>query len=149
SERPWQFVKSRPRSLEGPTAHAVLLALNPSILLGSDIGLSLRSRLRWLLADQPPLYRHGLLEIPLYTPLDCDLLGLPDPASPSSSRLLQFAEFALRTCLSRGAPLTLLTFHDWIISTGNRTALLDALLSFISDSSLESTTVGHCWPKLT
>ena len=43
-------------------------------------GESPMERLHWLLGQRGPFCRDGLVEVPLYAPLDCDLLGIADPA---------------------------------------------------------------------
>lgn len=43
----------------------------------------------------------------------------------------------------------MLTFHDWIIATGNRLQLLDTALSLIEHRGLETTTVAGAWRELT
>src|SRR6202046_4249409 len=45
----------------------------------------------WLLGGRPPFERAGLLEVPLYAPLDCDLLGLPRPQDDTPPDLLGYA----------------------------------------------------------
>ena len=62
-------------------AHNRLLLgpLNAGLLVKENFHGSLACRLRWLLGQQPPFVRDGLVEIPVYSPLDCDLLGLPRP----------------------------------------------------------------------
>jgi Polysaccharide deacetylase len=145
SERPWHFVRSRPRLLEGIAAQATLLALNPSVFRRGRVSPSISAASRWLWAGCPPFYRGQLLEIPLYSPMDCDLVGLPAPSCPTPQALLDFARFALQSCLSRSSPLTMLTFHDWIISGANRIQLLDAVLSFMVEAGVRSTSVEEAW----
>jgi hypothetical protein len=93
----------------------------------------------------PPFYRDGLLEIPLYSPMDCDLLGIPRPSTPTPGSLVDFARFALELSLARSGPLTMLTFHDWIVSGANRLQLLDAALSFMTNAGVRDVRAEDCW----
>lgn len=148
SDTPWRLVSSRVQALDGTLARATLALLNPKVVGGRHLRPSLESTLRWLLAGCPPLYRGGLLELPLYSPLDCDLIGFPDPRSPTEEGLLNFAQFALARRLSAATPLRMLIFHDWIVSTGNWLRLLDGALSQIDQLGLEPTTVERSWSDL-
>jgi glycosyltransferase involved in cell wall biosynthesis/peptidoglycan/xylan/chitin deacetylase (PgdA/CDA1 family) len=147
SPRPWQLAQSRPGMLEGTAAQLVTLALNARLWSRDRVGGSMPSAIRWLKSGRPPFYRGGLLEIPVYCPMDCDLLGLPDPAQPSPQTLLDFARFALLAGLSRG-PLAMLSFHDWIITGGNRLSLLEGLLSALPALGVRAVTVEESWPEL-
>jgi hypothetical protein len=129
-------------------SEARLMALNPG-LFRSDPALGTASATRrWVAAGLAPFLRDSMLEIPLYTPLDCDLLGFPDPCGATPKPLLEFAEFALRQTPARPTALTMLTFHDWIIAGGNRLALLDHLLSSLDGLALRAATVEQSWDAL-
>ena len=148
SERPWRFVASHPLWLRALASKALLLALNPA-LLGRDRVLgSRRATIGWVATGLRPFFRGSMLEVPLYTPLDCDLLGFPHPSAATPQPQLAFAEFALRHTLARATPLTMLTFHDWIIAGGNRLSLLDRVLSSLGDLALSATTVERSWEEL-
>jgi peptidoglycan/xylan/chitin deacetylase (PgdA/CDA1 family) len=147
-ERPWRFVESHPLWLRAVASKALLLALNPA-LLGRDRVLgSRRATIEWVAAGLRPFFRGSMLELPLYTPLDCDLLGFPHPSVATPQPQLAFAEFALRHTLARATPVTMLTFHDWIIAGGNRLSLLDRVLSSLGELSLCATTVERSWEEL-
>jgi peptidoglycan/xylan/chitin deacetylase (PgdA/CDA1 family) len=146
TERPWRLAASRPDLMNGPAADLLWLGLNANIYWGS--GCSVGAAHRWLRAGTPPFYHGALLEIPLYSPMDCDLLGLPDPAASTPIGLLEYAQFALERCLAQPQPLSMLTFHDWIITGGNRLQLLDSLLSFIAEAGLQTIGVEERWPAL-
>src|SRR6201996_4132977 len=62
---------NRNRLLLGP--------LNAGLVAKETFAGSPAGRLRWLLGRRPPFTRDGLTEVPVYAPLDCDLLGLPRP----------------------------------------------------------------------
>lgn len=149
TNRPWRLVSSRPEMLDGVPAQLLKLALNGKLVSSERVRGSIASRPGWIRSGCPPFYRGGLLEIPLYSPLDCDLIGLPRPSESTPKPLLDYALFALLSCLSGSGPLRMLTFHDWIISGGNRLSLLDGLLSSLKERDLVPVTVEDCWQELT
>src|SRR5580693_5583077 len=62
-----------------------LTLLNAGLVAREDFLGSPAGRLSWLLSGRSPFERAGLLEVPLYAPLDCDLLGLPRPTRRRTS----------------------------------------------------------------
>jgi peptidoglycan/xylan/chitin deacetylase (PgdA/CDA1 family) len=126
-----------------------LAALNPGLILGGKFGTSPASRLRWLMSTRPPFLRDGLVEIPVYAPLDCDLLGLPRPAEETPADLLAYTRATLRSLVvNPGAPLAMVTFHDWIVAGGNRLVLLDEVLRAASERNVDVITVAGHLPLL-
>jgi peptidoglycan/xylan/chitin deacetylase (PgdA/CDA1 family) len=106
-----------------------LATLNMQFLRHDSALGSSTKRLRWLLGAREPFERSGLVEVAIGAPLECDLLGLPVPSEKTSDSDLKFAtDCLIRGRQRRGNPYVL-TFHDWIIGTGNRPALLDNVLS--------------------
>jgi peptidoglycan/xylan/chitin deacetylase (PgdA/CDA1 family) len=81
-------------------------------------------------------------EIPLYAPLDCDLLGLPAPQQDTAPYLLSYARWALRDAMSRPAAAAMIIFHDWIIAGGNRLVLLDDVLKASGEMGLNVSTIA-------
>jgi len=148
SGRPWHLARARPGLLEGTPAQLLTLALNARVWSRDRVGGSMPSAIRWLRSGRRPYYRGRLLEIPLYSPLDCDLLGLPDPSEPTPQALLDFARFAFLASLAQG-PVTMLTFHDWIIAGANRLSLLDDVLASLPELGIEAVTVEDSWSELT
>lgn len=149
TERPWRFLMAHPHALDRSLSRMALLGLNAR-LWGSDCPAGSRAAsIRWLIDGSRPFFRDGLLEIPLYTPLDCDLIGFPEPKAPTPPGLLDYAHFALRATMARAAPVTMLTFHDWIIAAGNRIELLDRVLLSVRQLSIRPSTVQECWCELT
>lgn len=126
----------------------LLAVLNAGLVARETFGGSALGRLRWLLAGRPPFLRGRLAEIPLYAPLDCDLLGLPAPQRDTPPYLLSYARSALCDAVSRPAPAAMITFHDWIIAGGNRLVLLDEVLRSAGAMGLETSTIagGPDWP---
>jgi peptidoglycan/xylan/chitin deacetylase (PgdA/CDA1 family) len=108
----------------------MLAPLNAGLVAKETFAGSPVGRLRWLLGHRPPFIRDGLVEVPVYSPLDCDLIGLPTPEADTSPQALAYASAVVKAAIAGPDPLTMITFHDWIVSGGNRPALLrDALAS--------------------
>jgi peptidoglycan/xylan/chitin deacetylase (PgdA/CDA1 family) len=106
-----------------------LAALNVGLLLKESFGASAADRLRWLLGTRAPFVRDGIVEVPLYSPLDCDLVGLPTPDQNTPPELLAYARAVTRTFAIAPGPLSMITFHDWIVGSGNRLGILDEALA--------------------
>jgi hypothetical protein len=97
----------------------------------------------WLLNGCLPFMRGELLEVPVYSPLDCDLLGLPKPSEQSSDKVIAYATNAYVGGLNKKGEIYSLNFHDWIIGSQNRIAVLDdtlARLSIMPEVSFASNT---------
>ena len=126
----------------------MLAFLNAGLVARETFAGSALGRLRWLLAGRPPFLRDGLAEIPLYAPLDCDLLGLPAPHQDTPPYLLSYARSALCDAVSRPAAAAMITFHDWIIAGGNRLVLLDDVLRSSAKMGLTVSTIAGSpdWP---
>lgn len=139
-----------PRSCQIPAAVTGRVARSRVMLAGLNAGLVAREafarsapgRLRWLLTDRAPFRRGRLAEIPLYAPLDCDLLGLPAPRQDTAPYLLAYARSALCDAVARPAAAAMVTFHDWIIAGGNRLVLLDDVLRTAAQTGLEVSTIA-------
>jgi peptidoglycan/xylan/chitin deacetylase (PgdA/CDA1 family) len=133
-----------------PAAAAARVARSRLMLAGLNAGLVTREtfagsapgRLRWLLAGRAPFPRGRLAEIPLYAPLDCDLLGLPAPGQDTAPYLLAYAGSALRDAVAQPAAAAMITFHDWIVTGGNRLVLLDEVLGAAAETGLQVATIA-------
>jgi hypothetical protein len=106
-----------------------LAALNAGLLVKESFGGSLSGRLHWLVNSHPPFLRDGMLEVPLYAPLDCDLVCLPAPQEDTPPEMLSYASAVLRSAVTAPGPLTMVTFHDWIVGSANRLSLLGDVLA--------------------
>lgn len=149
ADHPWRFLASHPDLLDGRVAKLLMLALNPNVYLSHSAWGSITAAHRWLREGSPPFHRGSLLEIPLYAPMDCDLLGLPDPSARTPRGLHEYTKLALASCLLSAGRFSMLTFHDWIIAGANRLELLDAILSFITAASMRTVGVEESWQELT
>jgi hypothetical protein len=119
-----------------------LVLLNAGLVAREDFLGSPAGRLSWLLGGRAPFERAGLLEVPLYAPLDCDLLGLPRPQDDTPPDLLGYARAVLRTTATAPGAMAMATFHDWIVSGGNRLVLLDDVLAAASDAGVDVSTTA-------
>lgn len=116
-----------------PLGIALLTALNTRHLWhDSALGLPTQ-RLHWLLNGRIPYRRADLIEVALGAPLDCDLLGLPVPTEYSSEADLAFATECLINGANRNGHPYVLTFHDWIVGSANRPAILQNVLQALRE----------------
>lgn len=116
----------------------LLAALNPNIVLKErpDGGPRLFSGLRWLLGNQLPFRRpEGLLEFPLTSPLDCDLVGLPLPSEASGKKTIAYATRVITDCYDISGPYFNINCHDWIMGSQDRLQILDDALAYINASN--------------
>jgi peptidoglycan/xylan/chitin deacetylase (PgdA/CDA1 family) len=120
----------------------LLAPLNAGLVAQETFAGSAAGRLRWLLGQRAPFLRDGLVEVPVYAPLDCDLLGLPLPQSDTPPDLLGYASAVLRAAAVAPGPLAMITFHDWIVSGGNRLALLRQVLTAARQGGMVVSTVA-------
>jgi len=110
------------------------LALNLHLILTEtpERGRWLISSTAWLWRGQQPFVRpEGLVEYPLYSPLDCDLLGFPPPQIESGSRSVAYTINVLRHCYDQSGSYFNINVHDWIIGTADRLQILDEVLGYI------------------
>jgi peptidoglycan/xylan/chitin deacetylase (PgdA/CDA1 family) len=123
-------------------SHLMLACLNAGLVARETFAGSAPGRLRWLRDGRPPFRRGGLTEIPLYAPLDCDLLGFPAPRQDTAPGLLAYARSALCDAVARPAAAAMITFHDWIVAGGNRLVLLDEVLKTAEKTGLQVSTIA-------
>jgi peptidoglycan/xylan/chitin deacetylase (PgdA/CDA1 family) len=146
SDRAWRRMQSHPALLAGTAAQALQIALNANLFLRNRVPVG--SPLRWLRDGCPPFRRGEIVEIPLYGPMDCDLLGFPNPASTTPRSLMDYARFALRSGVGHARKLLMLTFHDWIVTGAGRIELLDSTLEFLTSAGVAAVSVRDVWPHL-
>lgn len=126
---------ARDRFLLGP--------LNAGLIAKETFGGSPAGRLRWLLGQRPPFTRDGMTEVPVYAPLDCDLLGLPKPTEDTSPEALAYTKAVVRAAAVSSGRLSMITFHDWIVSGGNRLSLLGDCLTAARESGTDIATIAQ------
>ena len=137
----WRALDGSPRLAGNRT---LLGPLNTDLVRNETFGGSAAGRLRWLLGQRPPFDRDGLAEVPVYSPLDCDLLGLPRPAEDTPPQPLAYTSAVLRAAAAPASGhLSMITFHDWIVSGGNRLTLLGDCLTAARDSGVDIATIAQ------
>jgi len=141
----YRLARRRPSLLTGRTAGLLVDVLNrrPAHRRGAERPRAFRARF-----DAAPFWRDGMLEIPIHCPVDTELLGLPAPETATSDELLDYARFSTRLASRRAGTTPVYTFHDWLIGTANRTAILEELLSFLAAEGYETSTVSAAWERL-
>jgi len=78
--------------------------------------------------------KQGLLEIPLTSSMDGELLGLVSPLQPSPARVIDFAALAWHRQMGRSQGFFTLNIHDWMIASANRPDLLNKAMSMLLSS---------------
>ena len=126
---------ARDRLLLGP--------LNAGLIAKETFAGSPAGRLRWLLGQRPPFVRDGMTEVPVHAPLDCDLLGLPTPAEDTSPEALAYTRAVVRAAATTSGRLSMITFHDWIVTGGNRLSLLGDCLAAARQSGADIATIAQ------
>jgi peptidoglycan/xylan/chitin deacetylase (PgdA/CDA1 family) len=126
---------TRDRTLLGP--------LNAGLIARETFGGSPAGRLRWLLGQRAPFVRDGLAEVPVYAPLDCDLLGLPKPTEDTAPESLAYTSAVVRAAAVAPGRLSMITFHDWIVSGGNRLSLLSECLTAARAGGADIATIAQ------
>lgn len=115
--------------------------LNTSLVRHETFGDSPAGRLRWLVGQRAPFTRDGLTEVPVYTPLDCDLIGLPKPGEETPKVTLDYARAVVRDAATAPGGLQMVTFHDWLVTGGNRLVLLRDTLAAARESGTAISTI--------
>ena len=70
--------------------------LNARLVMKETFNDSPTARLRWLLGKRDPFTRDGMTEVPVHVPLDCDLIGLPEPSEDTPQVTLDYARAVVR-----------------------------------------------------
>jgi peptidoglycan/xylan/chitin deacetylase (PgdA/CDA1 family) len=126
---------NRDRLLLGP--------LNAGLIAKETFGGTPIGRLRWLLGQRSPFTRNGMTEIPIYVPLDCDLLGLPRPTDDTPPEALAYTRAVVGAAAAAPGQLSMITFHDWIVSGGNRLSLLGDALARARENGVDIATIAQ------
>jgi len=77
----------------------------------------------------------SLMEIPLLSLLDGDMLGLVDVEQKSPKEWMDFAYKSLREQYHESENYFNLNFHPWLIGSSNRLWLLDNILGYVKSKS--------------
>ncbi|HVZ67391.1 MAG TPA: polysaccharide deacetylase family protein [Patescibacteria group bacterium] len=88
----------------------------------------------WVNNGIKPFKRYGLVEIPLTSPFDCDLLGLPKPKEKTPEAWAKYVTACFVGGANRSQNLYTLNLHDWIMGSSNRISILDETLKSLSSN---------------
>lgn len=136
----WRAADGSPRLARN---RLLLGPLNAGLIAKETFGGSPAGRMRWLLGQRPPFTRDGMTEIPVYAPLDCDLLGLPRPTDETAPDVLAYTRAVVTTGAVAPGRLSMITFHDWIVSGGNRISLLGDALTAARENGVDVATIAQ------
>jgi len=89
-------------------------------------------RFQHLFFKKEPYMTNGLLEIPLASSLEGDLLGIMNYWQESPQEWLDYAYNSLVNQFNSSGKYFNLNMHPWLIGSANRLKLLDAILNYIS-----------------
>lgn len=91
--------------------------------------------LQWKRYRKEPFRTGNILEIPLLSSQDGELLSLVDPGQETPETWLDFAYEALKAQFDKSGKVFNLNFHPWLIGTSNRTLLLNMVLEYINQKN--------------
>lgn len=115
----------------------LLVALNARLIFTENhfTGQRYVAAVSWLLGPQNPYLRpDSIIEYPLTSPLDCDLLGFPEPQTPSGHQFVAYATRTITDCYDKSGLDFNINCHDWITGTADRSQVLDSVLKHINAS---------------
>jgi peptidoglycan/xylan/chitin deacetylase (PgdA/CDA1 family) len=137
----WRASDGHPRLAR----NRVLIALlNRELVMRETFRGSRAARLRWLLGAHEPFTRDGVTEVPVHVPLDCDIIGTPKPDEDTPPWLLDFARAVLKeNAVVPPGELTTITFHDWLVTGGNRLTLLREALAAAREAGVNISTIAR------
>jgi len=93
--------------------------------------------LHWARAKRAPFRTGALIEIPLLSSQDGELLSVVDPGQETPRVWIDFAYDSLRKQFDRSGSVFNLNFHPWLIGTANRTQLLSRILEYARKKGAE------------
>ncbi len=85
--------------------------------------------------SRTPKLRGNMLDIPLTSSMDCDILGIPAPNQPSENERVETFIWSIQQQFLRSGPYFNLNFHPWVIGNSNRQSILIRTLEFIERTS--------------
>ena len=107
----------------------LMALLNAQLVMRETFMDSRANRLRWLLGKHEPFIRDGMIEVPVHWPLDTDIVGLPKPDEDTPPLQMEYARAVVREAAVAPGELSTVTFHDWLVTGGNRIVLLKDTLA--------------------
>jgi len=136
----WRASDGRPRLARN---RVLIGLLNRELVMRETFKDSRAARLRWLVGKHEPFTRDGMYEVPVHVPLDCDIIGYPKPDEDTPPLLLDFARAVLRENVVAPGELTTITFHDWLVTGGNRLVLLREALAAAREAGVNISTIAR------
>lgn len=137
----WRASNGSPRLAKN---RLLLGLLNARMVMNETFDPSRAARFRWLLGTRGPFTRDGMTEVPVHVPLDCDLIGLPQPSEDTPQETLDYARAVVRAGATSPGGLTTITFHDWLVTGGNRIVLLREALAAAREAGSPISTISQC-----
>ena len=119
----------------------IYFLLNLNVIQSENLGTSKRglwkyiANIKWMMSGAEPFYRGNLLEVPVYSPLDGDLLGFSHIENQTPATLITYTINCLSQGIQRHGSYYSLNFHDWVIGTSNRIIVIDEVLKQLSHNS--------------
>jgi peptidoglycan/xylan/chitin deacetylase (PgdA/CDA1 family) len=114
-------------------------AARPEIRAGRKLSGLWTSWAERRFAKKPHRTESGLLELPLTSSMDGELLGLTSPLQPSPDEILGFALTAWGEQLKRAPDFFSLNLHDWLISSGNRLEVFEKAIQMLINENCQIT----------
>lgn len=103
--------------------------------------LGAQQRFTYRLKKRHPILKNEVVEIPLLSSQDGELLGEVSPFQRSLDRYIQYTYSALVNQYKRSKLFFNLNFHPWLIGSANRLTLLDKILFYLTCRKSECTFV--------
>ena len=104
---------------------------------GSTLPARIMSKIAWRTFPKKPYKDGSLIEIPLLSSMDGELLDLISPFQKSPDKWLDFTYQTWVRQYEQSGSYFNLNCHDWLIGSNNRIELLDRILSFLKGESTE------------
>lgn len=108
---------------------------NPTIKPSFKIIKYMFFSLLWKFYKKEPFRIDRMLEIPLLSSQDGEMLGSVDPAQETPEVWIKFAYETLKLQFDKSGKLFNLNFHPWLIGTANRITLLGRILEYINQKN--------------
>jgi len=90
-------------------------------------------KIKSLSYNKKPFMIGKVKEIPIYSSMDGELLGLLDPEQESPNKWLNYAYKSWISQFKSSGEYFNLNLHDWLIGTSNRLVLLDKILNYMKN----------------
>ncbi len=97
--------------------------------------LSMKVRLSERSFQRTPKSRRRLLDIPLTSSMDCDILGMLLPTNSTSKEEMDTLLTSLELQFKRSGTHFNLNFHPWLLGSSNRPVVLQRIVEFINRTS--------------